>query len=190
MKRHLLVAAVGILAILAIASPVFGGPSLKSLVKKEVARQLAGKTGPQGPPGPQGATGPPGSPSAGAVFGRVNNLATTINTTEYGSPSGTSTPGGTAQSVWMTSPSVGIVVSDFNFNVTSFPGAGAERTFTVMLQTNPTSISCTVAENATQCNPAGQLTVPSGSLISIRAQTGTVSPAASPVSFSYRATAP
>ena len=34
-----------------VGSPAIGGPSLKKLVKKEVAKQLAGKTGPQSPAG-------------------------------------------------------------------------------------------------------------------------------------------
>ena len=42
-----------------VISPALGGPSLKKLVKKEVARQIGKATG---PPGPQGATGPPGPP--------------------------------------------------------------------------------------------------------------------------------
>jgi hypothetical protein len=39
-----------VLAALMVGSPAIGGPSLKKLVKKEVAKQLAGKTGPQSPP--------------------------------------------------------------------------------------------------------------------------------------------
>ena len=35
----------------AVISPALGGPSLKSLVKKEVKKQLAKKRGPAGPPG-------------------------------------------------------------------------------------------------------------------------------------------
>jgi hypothetical protein len=47
-----------------VTSPALGGPSLKSLVKKavtkEVSKQLAGKTGPQGAPGALGQPGTPG----------------------------------------------------------------------------------------------------------------------------------
>ena len=52
-----------VLAFSATVVPALGGPSLKQLVKKEVARQLKGKTGPQGPPGTPGANGST-SPSA------------------------------------------------------------------------------------------------------------------------------
>jgi hypothetical protein len=63
--------AIGLPAVLVAAlvvSPALGGPSLKKLVKKEVAKQLAGKVGPPGstgaagPAGPQGIQGIPGGP--------------------------------------------------------------------------------------------------------------------------------
>jgi hypothetical protein len=47
-----------------------GGPSLKELVKKEVAKQIAKATGPTGPAGPagaNGASGASGAPGPGAV---------------------------------------------------------------------------------------------------------------------------
>jgi hypothetical protein len=53
--------ALALIATLAIAAPALGGPSLKKLVQKEVAKQLAGKTGPPGPQGAQGAAGAPGT---------------------------------------------------------------------------------------------------------------------------------
>ena len=37
--------AVGVLTAIAVASPALGGPSLKSLVKKEVAKQISKATG-------------------------------------------------------------------------------------------------------------------------------------------------
>jgi hypothetical protein len=61
--RHLVLAVVALAALL-IASPALGGPSLRSLVKKEVAKQLAGKTGPPGAAGAAGAAGAPGAAGA------------------------------------------------------------------------------------------------------------------------------
>jgi hypothetical protein len=55
-------------------SPALGGPSLKSLVKKEVSRQLAGKQGPAGPPGPPGAQGPAGAASS-SLIGRATSTS-------------------------------------------------------------------------------------------------------------------
>jgi hypothetical protein len=46
--------------VVAVISPAFGVSSLKKLVKKEVTKQLANKTGPAGPPGLPGAPGKPG----------------------------------------------------------------------------------------------------------------------------------
>jgi hypothetical protein len=62
--KYATIALAGLLAI-AVASPAIGGPSLKTLVKKEVSKQISKATGPQGPSGPQGApgqTGPAGPP--------------------------------------------------------------------------------------------------------------------------------
>jgi hypothetical protein len=64
MKRRYVFAGLALVAALAVAAPAIGGTSLKKLVKKEVAKQLAGKSGPQGPPGAAGAPGAPGSPGA------------------------------------------------------------------------------------------------------------------------------
>jgi hypothetical protein len=69
-KLSHLVLALAAIAALLLVSPALGGPSLKSLVKQEVSKQLAqtakkkGKRGPAGPPGPAGAPGAPGAPGA------------------------------------------------------------------------------------------------------------------------------
>jgi hypothetical protein len=57
MRRSYVLAGLGVLAALAIASPAIGGPSLKKLVKKEVSKQISKATGPQGAPGAPGADG-------------------------------------------------------------------------------------------------------------------------------------
>jgi hypothetical protein len=74
--------AVGLPAVLVAAlvvSPALGGPSLKKLVKKEVAKQLAGKVGPPGAQGPQGAAGAPGTPGSPGVPGPTASAAGTAN---------------------------------------------------------------------------------------------------------------
>ncbi len=84
MKRRYVLAGLAMLGVLVIASPVLAGESLSSLVKKEVAKQLAsssavsakkkGKRGPAGPPGPQGAAGTPGAPGTARAFGYVDKF--------------------------------------------------------------------------------------------------------------------
>ncbi len=64
-KWRFVAIAFAVTAAVAIASPALGGPSLKKLVKKEVAKQISRATGPQGaqgPQGPQGIQGDSGSP--------------------------------------------------------------------------------------------------------------------------------
>ena len=59
--------ALAVIGALAIAAPALGGPSLKKLVKNEVAKQIAKATGPAGPAGPSGATGATGAQGPGAA---------------------------------------------------------------------------------------------------------------------------
>src|SRR3954468_221433 len=64
---------------LAAVSPAIGGPSLRSLVKQEVAKQVAsvskakGKRGPAGPRGPAGANGTNGAPGTARAYGLVTS---------------------------------------------------------------------------------------------------------------------
>src|SRR5512147_2997104 len=63
--------ALALIAALAIAAPAIGGPSLKKLVKKEVAKQIGKATGPPGPPGPAGANGVNGTDGTARAYARV-----------------------------------------------------------------------------------------------------------------------
>jgi hypothetical protein len=84
MKRKYVIAGLSLIAVLAIAPQVLAGQSLQSLVKKEVAKQLAtspaltakkkGKRGPQGPPGPQGAAGTNGANGTARAYGYVDKF--------------------------------------------------------------------------------------------------------------------
>lgn len=67
---------------LAVVSPALGGPSLRSLVKSEVARQIdhldatiakkkKAKRGPAGPQGPQGPAGASGAPGTARAYGLI-----------------------------------------------------------------------------------------------------------------------
>jgi hypothetical protein len=74
----------GLTLTLAVVSPAIGGPSLRSLVKQEVAKQVAsaskakgkrGPQGPQGPPGANGANGANGAPGTARAYGLVSSHA-------------------------------------------------------------------------------------------------------------------
>lgn len=76
--------ALGLIAALTMISPALGGPSLQSLVKKEVSKQLSAaqtskkkksKRGPPGPAGPPGVNGAPGSAVGFATVNFVANVA-------------------------------------------------------------------------------------------------------------------
>jgi hypothetical protein len=73
MKRYVLAGFV-VLVALAIASPALGGPSLRSLVKKEVKKQLAGKTGPAGTNGTNGTSGTNGANGSARAFAYVDHF--------------------------------------------------------------------------------------------------------------------
>jgi hypothetical protein len=73
--------AMALTLMLATVSPALGGPSLRSLVKQEVAKQVAsvskakGKRGPRGPQGPAGANGANGAPGTARAYGLVTSQA-------------------------------------------------------------------------------------------------------------------
>ena len=81
----LLVAGMAALAIILVVSPALGGPSLKKLVKKEVAKQISKATGPQGPPGAAGAAG---TARAYASVQPDSNTACSINPCHISSAKG------------------------------------------------------------------------------------------------------
>jgi Tfp pilus assembly major pilin PilA len=56
-SRYTLIVGLAVIAAVAVVGTAVGGPSLKKLVKKEVAKQVANATGPQGPAGADGADG-------------------------------------------------------------------------------------------------------------------------------------
>lgn len=71
--------ALALIATLAIAAPAIGGTSLKKLVKKEVTKQLAGKTGAQGPSGTNGTNGTNGTDGIDGVDGTARAYAHVVS---------------------------------------------------------------------------------------------------------------
>jgi hypothetical protein len=85
MKRRYVFVGLALVAALTVASTALGGPSLKKLVKKEVAKQLAGKTGPPGSPGTTGPQGPQGNPGTNGVSVTSSNEPVGANCAHGGS---------------------------------------------------------------------------------------------------------
>jgi hypothetical protein len=193
MKRRYVLAGLGLLAMLAVVSSALGGPSLKSLVRKEVAKQLAGKTGPAGPQGSQGVpgnTGAAGSPAASAFLGRATGLTTTP--IEFVSPLGTSTAAFTAGNVEMASPNATMVARDLFVSADSAPGPGNSRQYELRLASSGSGIlGCAMSGAAqTTCNSgASTATVPAGDGITLRI-TNSGTPGGSSIEFGWRATTP
>jgi hypothetical protein len=80
MKRRYVVIALGVIAAIAIASPVFGlSQSLKKAIKKEVSKQIAKATGPAGPAGANGANGANGTARAYALVYAQTSVACSPN---------------------------------------------------------------------------------------------------------------
>jgi hypothetical protein len=200
---------IGVLAALLLVSPALGGPSLRSLVKDEVSKQLSssaeiakkkkGTRGPVGPPGPagpqgtqgtQGNTGAAGSPAASAFLGRATGLTTTP--IEFVSPLGTSTATFVPGDVEMASPNATMVARDLFVSANVAPGTGNSRQYELRLASSGSGIlGCTMSGAAqTTCNSgASTANVPAGDGITLRvSNSGT--PGGSSIEFAWRATTP
>ena len=123
------------LAFCAVVVPALGGPSLKQLVKKEVAKQLKGKTGPQGPPGPPGANGA-ASPSAASFVGN--------------------SPGSTAIGTSDTD------VLSTQITLASQSVIEANAMLTIGVTTNPRIVVCYIKVNGTDITTRSQDTINNG----------------------------
>ena len=80
--------ALAVVAAVAIAAPAIGGQSativvkkkkLKTLIKKEVARQIAKAAGPAGTPGSTGSTGATGPAGSAAAYALINGAGGTVD---------------------------------------------------------------------------------------------------------------
>jgi hypothetical protein len=191
-KRKYVIGGLALIATLAIVSSAVGGPSLKSLVKKEVSRQLAGKTGPQGPPGTNGTNGTNGSPAASAFLGSVGTVFN--SPIEFAPPVGFATSSNGVPGVFeMGAPNATIVARDLFVTAGTAPGAGASRQFELRLASTASGIlGCTMTNAQTTCNSGSATgTIPPGDGVSLRV-TDSTSPAPlnTSIEFGWRATTP
>jgi hypothetical protein len=151
------------------------------------AQGPTGATGAQGPTGATGAQGPTGSAGADGVspvLGRINTLGVT---TAFGAASGTVNASTTESDVTQLSPGSAIVPRDLAVELTTAPGAAASRTFTLLDDGVPTSLSCSISGSATSCTSASSASIGAGSKLTIQVSVTGV-PAVASALFGWRAT--
>ena len=198
MKRTYVFAALVVLVAVAVASPALGGPSLKSLVKKEVKKQLKGKTGPPGPQGAPGATGAPGGPIGGGLMtGRIIGMGNSFP--EFASPSGRTNATSHVNAITLAA-NAPMTARNLTVLLVTTPLTGSQsRTFqlTVSGIAQP-GMTCTITApptgNGTSCTSSGTDTIPGGpnSTISIE-ETPANNPPSGPTEdavFGWQATTP
>jgi hypothetical protein len=144
-----------------------------------------GAQGPAGPAGTQGPAGPAGADGVSPILGRINALGLTG---EFGAVSGTAGASATESDVTQLSPGAAIVARDLAVELTTAPGAGASRTFTLRDDGVPTSVSCTIAGTQTSCTSgSSSASIAAGSRLSIQVSVSSL-PAPASALFGWRAT--
>lgn len=125
-----------------------------------------GEPGPQGPAGPRGAPGPAGSV---AMLARMNGIPHTFDRAlTFGSPLGTSTAAASEGAVSMLSPSRALTASDLAVSLTVPVNNNSARRFTLRIDGTDSALSCTIGSLQSSCTSDAEVTVPSGSLLSIK----------------------
>ena len=181
--------AIAVTLVVVAVSPALGGPSLQSLVKKEVAKQLSAaevskkkaKRGPPGPPGPagqngtngtNGTPGTDGSNAASAILARINSTGAGV--TAYGSPSGISTGNGSLINVESVSPPVATTARDLQV---TFPAgepavaAGQLVKVTLFVNGQASALTCTVGSFQVACaDTSDAVVVPAGAGLAFEVQ--------------------
>jgi hypothetical protein len=149
-----------------------------------------GPQGPQGPAGTPGVNGTNGSPALSALVGRIDGLSTATDI-DYGAPSGTSTANTAETSVRAIAPDASSTARDLAVQVTNPPGGGGARSFTLMVNGAPTSLTCQIAGSATSCTDGvDTVSIPAGASLSIQdnPQNAATGSAAADAEFGFRLT--
>jgi hypothetical protein len=142
---------------------------------------LQGAQGLKGATGPKGASG---SPAFGAVLGRGLNAPATPS---FLAPSGNLAVAANENDVSSFTANATMKASALAISLTDAPGLADSRTFTLRVGNADTALTCTVPPGNPGCTSTGSVTIPGGSLISIRSSsTGT--PMDTDVRFGWRAT--
>ena len=169
-------------------------------VHPRTVRLFKGRKGDKGDPGVTGAPGlagdpgKPGSSAGSAIFSRLNALDNGGGATYYCPASGDNGSGGcpvSAASVVISTPNTAMVGRDLFVHLTTAPGVGAARAFTLMDDGSPTAVTCTVVHPQTSCDsgPATHSLSP-GSNVSLRLENSMVAPAAANATVGWQATTP
>jgi hypothetical protein len=119
--------------------------------------------------------GLPAGDYAAVLSGRINGLATTVTTSDYGAASGISAANAAQGKVSTLSPNQTLMARGLSVQVTSAPGSAPsrDRLFTLMVNGSATSLSCDVSGSGTTCSSGGgPVSVSPGSTLAIQDTTG------------------
>lgn len=153
------------------------------------ATGAAGEPGTTGPTGPQGITGESGAFSAGVMAGYAN--LTNTGNHQYFSPVGSSTPlDGNSWERSVVTPAVPVEVSDLSVHITESPANPRKITLVttdILAEPSLTALSCTIAAGNNSCSYTGPaVTIPAGTLITMRSQQAAAADTAARFSFLIR----
>ena len=135
-----------------------------------------GAPGSPGTPGTPGAPGTPGSPAGSLLTGNTENNTMPAGATRWLAPSGPSQIWGVDPNdrnfADMLSPSTTVVARDLAVNLPGPPGASQSYKITFVLNDSDTALTCTINDPQTTCSDsADAVTIPAGSLISLKVET-------------------
>jgi hypothetical protein len=153
-----------------------------------------GDPGATGAPGVAGEAGKPGSSAGSAIFSRLSALDNGAGTTYYCPASGDNGSGGcpmSAASILISTPNAAMVGRDLLVRLTTAPGVGAARAFTLMDDGSPTGVTCTVVHPQTSCDSGTAThTFSPGSDVSLRLENSMIAPAPANATVGWRTTTP
>lgn len=147
----------------------------------------AGAQGPAGSPGGAGGAGTNGTPGATGVAGPTLLMGTM--TFPVFSVPGSSQNSGSEPSALVPVPAGGaFTAKNFSASAVTPPGVGNSVTIAFRINQADTALKCTIAGNATTCEPAAgtKVVVPGGAKISMQT-TQTGAPAGAYIAYSFRA---
>src|SRR6266566_4798412 len=126
-----------------------------------------GAAGQRGPTGGQGPTGAAGAPAAGAVLGLLIGSDTLdyVNPTWPNGADITESAGTVAYS-----PNATMVARDLYVATNVAPGGVDSRAVTLRVNHVDTALGCTITGTATTCTSGATVTVPPGSILSMKLQ--------------------
>jgi hypothetical protein len=174
-------------------TPAKVAPATVRLFKGQ--RGAKGDTGAQGDTGAKGdtgATGPQGASAASLISAFARPNENTSLGVSYFEPFGRTFFDSNMFTEMAHVAPQAFAARDLYVKLTSPPGAGAARSFTLVVDDSSTALGCTVAHPATSCeNGVAAVTVPKGSLYALKMENSATAPAeANFITWAFRATSP